>query len=314
MRGKLLAVALLFLLPLPLEAVDVELAGSYFFAEPGDLNLSSGFCQGWFHFFREVLEWGQRAGVIENLRENREGDFSSVKGGFFLEGRVRFVLGKRFALGVGFSHVQLSASSSPSEEFSYYSPVRNSQDELSLSSGEKLRASSITPFLSLHFTFLRRSRVDAEVWVAAGYTFAEARAELSVSSSSSSSSGSWSRWSVNILQEGSAKGPALEAGTRLAWRLSSRLRLFAGLGYMRAKLSHLRGSGRYSMQASNSDGFSTSQDLSWDDEIWYVGKVQFGSKAFYVSTNMPDFLSSLLREAELDLSGLRFVLGLSLTI
>ncbi len=314
MRRGLRILTLVLCLAFSLRSFELELDGGWALIKPSDINLSVEFGKGWFYFFQESLEWGERAGLIKDLEQKQEEQFRVIKGGMFLEGRIKFHLGKGFALGAGLNHVGVSVASSPSAEFSYYSLIFNSAEKLSLRSTERLQASSSTPFLSLHFNVYHRSKMGAELWLAVGYAFAKALASFSFESLSEDNSGRWSRWNINLNQQGRARGPAFEVGGRLNLKLSRRIKVFIGVGYLRVKLGQIKGDGRYSLLMENSEGGSFSQNISCEDEIWYVGKVQFGSKAFYVSTNMPDFLSSVVREAGLDLSAPRFMLGLSLSI
>ncbi len=281
-------------------------------AEPKDFNLAIGYLQAWKAYYEGWLDWQEASGRITNVEKSEEGELKTLKGGMYLDGRLKIGVNPNFAISFGVGYIYMSASGSSKLNASYQDVSSGINSEVTIEFSDELKASAIIPGVALHLITPLNEAIGAEIWGGVGYLMAKVEADQNQKGDYNNDLNQWEKAEVSLYQDGSGKGLAYNFGGRINVNLASNVSFFVGAEYLYAKLKELKGDGNYKEVYSKYTGFSDTDTESWTDSEWKVGNASVWGNLVNLAANGEQVFTNVLRSMELNLSGIRVLFGFAL--
>ncbi len=313
---KIAGFILIFILPLAVMAgvrYGVEFSGGYGFIKPGDLNLAPEMGRLLFYDYEGFIKAAESSGTIEDVVLEEGEDFSTIKGGLSIDGRIKVLLSPSVGLSVGINYLRLSTSAKPTKSYTYVFAAGGEEGKASFFGSEDIFVEALTPVVALHLILPRGSaKLSGEVWAGAGYTIADFECNIASQVTFEKDTGSWSEYVTSLQQTGSSKHLSFVFGGRVNLKLGKGFAAFAGADYFLAELSNVKGDGFLRMRIMDSSGNQVSGSDNWTNASWYIAELKSWDRTFRVALNSPRSLDDRKGDFTLNLSGARVFIGLSM--
>ncbi len=291
----------------------VEFSGGYGFVKPGDLNLAPEMGRLLFYDYEGFINAGQSSHTIEDVVKEEGEDFTTVKGGLSIDGRIKVLFSPNFGLSVGLNYLRLSTSAKPTKSYTYVFVPGGEKGKASFFGSEDIFVEALTPVVALHLILPRSSaKLSGEVWAGAGYTIVDFECNLASQVTFEKDTGSWSEYITSLQQTGSSKNLSFVFGGRVNVKLGKGFAAFAGADYLMAEFKKVKGDGFLRMRIRDSSGAQVSGSDNWTNASWYIAELKSWDRTFRVALNSPRSLDDKKADFVLDLSGARVFIGLSM--
>lgn len=290
----------------------LDLYGGYAFLRPDDLNRFAENEKAVQEFaYDAYFDHLRASALIRSWAKSSSGDWKTIKGGFPLGFRVRYAALPFLDVSIGFQYLNREAATDLSTLYtrSELSGLKylESLDRLPLS----VKVRTFWPSVGIHVRGRIGRRLTAEGFVAGGPLFAECLA-TSHSLYTWTIQGPGYVWETytteRLLEErGTGTAIAMELGGRIGWPVFRGCDVFLEGGYAYQAIRSISGSG-----SETRDGDAESWEGPWR-MLTETMETPWGTRRLtFPSCSRAEGSRTVAGDFELDLSGARLKLGLSL--